>query len=485
MFLCTNGQKTNTCNPGNSVTETCNNIDDDCDGSVDEDNTLCLGTKPYCSPGGCVECLENIHCDNDLYCDGVEICDSNKNCDEGNPVACKDNNPNTYDFCNETSDSCQSINIILDSDNDDVPDSFDRCPNTPTRYRNKVNNKGCPNPEVEGFDIITNLSGKDLSKVKSFKIGITGKGIIRFGANVSLINEIGEPLNFSFINISKGRIEIKRSGLVELNKPAELFIYGLNLSNPRILKDGIVCSDCNTISWNKTTGEIRFNVTGFSVYEVVEAFCGDGYCDNGEDCSSCPGDCGRCPSGGRSSGSGGGGGSGSGIIRRTSLINETNYSQTKTDLETIVFIDNGTWDGENEDQDVDEEESEDTFWDYLNKNKIYFIYGGVSFIVLVLLLVIIWVVIRRLKKKKIKSTRFGLKGNETIKRQKEIISGQTQEINKLLILGGKHLSGGDIDNAKKIYRKIKGIYKPGHDKDKKLYKKIIVYYEDLSRTKNR
>ncbi|MEM2963761.1 MAG: hypothetical protein QXN01_04680, partial [Candidatus Anstonellales archaeon] len=34
----------------------------------------------------------------------------------------------------------------------------------------------------------------------------------------------------------------------------------------------------------------------------IANFCGDGRCDSGESCSSCPGDCGACPSGGSGTG---------------------------------------------------------------------------------------------------------------------------------------------------------------------------------------
>ncbi|MBN2127700.1 MAG: hypothetical protein JW703_04935 [Candidatus Diapherotrites archaeon] len=47
---------------------------------------------------------------------------------------------------------------------------------------------------------------------------------------------------------------------------------------------------------------------------IPNLYCGDGICNNGKDCSSCPGDCGSC-GGGSSGGGSSGGGGGSGSLR--------------------------------------------------------------------------------------------------------------------------------------------------------------------------
>ena len=50
-------------------------------------------------------------------------------------------------------------------------------------------------------------------------------------------------------------------------------------------KDGEVCSTCTEISYNSTSGEFVFSVTGFSTYTTQETpYCGDGNCDSGENC---------------------------------------------------------------------------------------------------------------------------------------------------------------------------------------------------------
>lgn len=280
--------------------EICDNKDNDCDGKIDENNGNCSQNKPYCSSGKCVECQLDSNCNDNIFCNGIETCSSIKVCQKEKPITCNDNNKNTYDFCNESKNSCQSIDIVFDEDNDKIPNSFDKCPKTPSKYREKVNNKGCPKPHFGQFDMITNLTDINLLNISDFYIGKKGIGKIKFKENISLIKKIngeGIPLNLSFINISKGKIEINSSKLTELNKSAELTMIGLNLTSPRILRNGRICSDCKIISWNQTLGTLIFETSKFSIYEIIEAFCGDGYCDDniGENCGNCILDCGSCP----------------------------------------------------------------------------------------------------------------------------------------------------------------------------------------------
>lgn len=131
-------------------TEICDELDNDCDGLIDEGGVCEV-----------VECTTNSDCDDGLFCNGQETC-VDEYCLNGNQVDCSsnnlaeidtcnnnpDNNPFTWDFrnaftstCNEDSNSCAagiiSINHTLeigkceveclddsDCDNDEVCDDY-------------------------------------------------------------------------------------------------------------------------------------------------------------------------------------------------------------------------------------------------------------------------------------------------------------------------------------------------------------------------
>jgi len=94
---------------------------------------------------------------------------------------------------------------------------------------------------------------------------------------------------------------------------------------------------------NKAGDYMSLEVTGFSGYSVKqESYCGDGTCDSGETCSSCPADCGSCPT----DGNGGGGGVPSTPWKSTYYLTEEQFRQGYTKLlgvlERVRFTVNGT-----------------------------------------------------------------------------------------------------------------------------------------------
>jgi len=75
--------------------------------------------------------------------------------------------------------------------------------------------------------------------------------------------------------ISFNLIEINGENLPNFDKSATLHLYNLSFSNPRILKDGSVCSatDCSVIDYSG--GDLEFTVTGFSTYSAEETPSGE------------------------------------------------------------------------------------------------------------------------------------------------------------------------------------------------------------------
>ncbi len=94
-------------------------------------------------------------------------------------------------------------------------------------------------------------------------------------------------------NISFNRIELNASALPNFNVSSTLILYNLTFTNPRILRDGSVCSNiCTKQSYSG--GSLIFNVTSFAVYSAEET---------------------PAAAGGEAAAGGGGGGGGAAITR--------------------------------------------------------------------------------------------------------------------------------------------------------------------------
>src|SRR3989338_2421807 len=117
----------------------------------------------------------------------------------------------------------------------------------------------------------------------------------------------------SFIEFLNNKVIIRSDLFRALNKSAIITLLNLTgITNPRILIDGIQCTECKILNFNYNS--ITFTVPHNTEHSVVEgSYCGDNFCSSQEGCSSCSTDCGICPSSSSSSGgSSGGGGSSSG-----------------------------------------------------------------------------------------------------------------------------------------------------------------------------
>lgn len=74
----------------------------------------------------------------------------------------------------------------------------------------------------------------------------------------------------SHTNISSNRIQINSTALPNFNKSASLTLYNLTFTNPRVLRDGSVCSSAICTEQSYSSGVFVFNVTSFSIYSAEE-----------------------------------------------------------------------------------------------------------------------------------------------------------------------------------------------------------------------
>lgn len=288
------------CNDMNSCT-----INDKCFSGICTGQSInCSYLDSSCNKGACQNgiCIETPFnegsvCEDNLYCSINNICLSGL-CSQGNSRDCDDNNVTTYDYCNETSDSCQHYLIIFDNDHDGVPDNNDLCPSTTPEFIDNVNFEGCPKPIANKFDILSNFNISSLFNYSGLTIGNSSYLMINFLENISLLRfntTTYFPTDLdSNINISLRKISINPD-LIELNKRAKLIFYNVNFSNYEILKNNLNCTNCFVEYFNKTQGLLIFNSAGTHDYEIIEnLFCGDNLCNNNENCNNCPADCGVC-----------------------------------------------------------------------------------------------------------------------------------------------------------------------------------------------
>jgi uncharacterized membrane protein YgcG len=136
--------------------------------------------------------------------------------------------------------------------------------------------------------------------------------------------------------------------------------------------------------------------TDYCTFDYVNCsapYCGDGICNNGETCSTCPGDCGACPSSSSSSsGSSSGGGGGSSSSSSGSGVINLNTSNNDNEVITLDF------EQENQEEILEEETQEDT-----NARVTGGVIGtgtGGSLIIIGIILVIVIIVLVVASKKK-------------------------------------------------------------------------------------
>lgn len=182
---------------------------------------------------------------------------------------------NTSGACSVTMDRVRNVGAVFtltpvpDADGDGILIPTDKCPNTPADLRNQVNRAGCVRPKQTKFNTKPAVE-EDIKSVQNVELGIDNVGKIKFKEPVALARDNAAIDLDTNVIIEQDKVEIKSSVVPELNKPATITLYNIDEKNPRILRDGVLCSDPQCKIESFTNGTLTFTVTGFSIYTVEE-----------------------------------------------------------------------------------------------------------------------------------------------------------------------------------------------------------------------
>ncbi len=233
-------------------------------------------TKPT---GGTVIARGNINCGDNCV----------SQYDEGTTVSLAANKSEGYAFiswggdcsgtqiCVLTMDKAKSVTAQFtattttntDSDNDGIPSPLDKCPNTPPLLKTQVNKVGCIKPKLTKFDIKPVIED-DIRSVPDVELGKNNVAKIKFKQPVALARDTAALDIDTNVIINPKSVEIKSSVVPELNKPAFITMYGITEKNPRIKRDGVVCTEPQCKIESFSNGVLIFSVSGFSLYEIEE-----------------------------------------------------------------------------------------------------------------------------------------------------------------------------------------------------------------------
>ncbi|MBI4176283.1 MAG: hypothetical protein HY518_03695, partial [Candidatus Aenigmarchaeota archaeon] len=267
-LCCVGGTCTSVCVP---AAEVCNGIDDDCDGQIDEG----LSNTATCGVGACFMSVSQTCVSGSFIpactpgspstetCNGVDD-DCNGLADDGIICACTDNDLDGY---NVTSSGCGPVDCD-DANLTINPGALEVCNLADDNCDGNVNEGGvCPaaryNINTSYYDgITTNFSNlASFNAVQNVILEKAGRGKIEFQQPVTFTRDLDIDLH-SRIDTNLARID--SSQLSELSVPARITLTGLTFSNPRILRDGSPCSSSICTFESYSGGMLVFTVTGFT-----------------------------------------------------------------------------------------------------------------------------------------------------------------------------------------------------------------------------
>jgi hypothetical protein len=119
-----------------------------------------------------------------------------------------------------------------------------------------------------------NYTYEDLQSLNGIVLENTLYGKIRFNQAIDISNDRINSDNLldldSNSQISSNRIELNSTELPNFNTSATLWLYGLSFTNPRILRDGVVCPTTECIKESYSGGILRFYVNHLATYSAEE-----------------------------------------------------------------------------------------------------------------------------------------------------------------------------------------------------------------------
>ncbi len=115
---------------------------------------------------------------------------------------------------------------------------------------------------------------EDLQGLSSIVLENTLYGKIRFNQAINITNDRINSDNLldldSNSQVSSNRIELNVTELPNFNTSATLWLYGLSFTNPRILREGVICPTDECIKESYSGGILRFYVNHLGIYSAEE-----------------------------------------------------------------------------------------------------------------------------------------------------------------------------------------------------------------------